>query len=66
MLQIQERWREENQVKRTHFGVATTARIITPGKTARSYMASLQISLEKIMAAGEEIQVTSPKVMLLM
>ena len=53
-------------MKRTHFGVATTARIITPGKTARSYMASLQISLEKIMAAGEEIQVTSPKVMLLM
>ena len=65
MLQIQEGRRDENQVKRTHFGVATAARIVTPGKTAGSYMASLQISLEKIMAVGEEIQVTSLNVMLL-
>ena len=65
MQKIQERWRDENKVKMTHFCATITTRIITLGKIVGSYMASLQISLEKIMIAGEEIHVTSSKVMLL-
>ena len=65
MQKIQERRRDENKVKMTYFCATITTRIITLGKIVGSYMASLQISLENIMIAGEEIHVTSSKVMLL-
>lgn len=61
MLQIQERSTDENQIKKTHFGADTTARITTPRETVGSFMDGLQISLEKIMVVGEAIPVTSLK-----